>query len=156
MESSTATRPRVFLDSSVFFAAAYSFKGSAYQLLQAALGGAFTLVLSDYVLHETERNILSSAPHVHDAFLRFRAVLPYQISDPPEWLVADTARLVVAKDAPIVAAARAAEALVIATYDRKHLLAHAAVIQETFGIIVETPEAILKRIGEEGHRITRG
>lgn len=91
MATSTPTVPRVFLDSSVFFAAA----------------------------------------------------LPYQLSQPPESLISDTARVVVAKDAPVIAAARAARAMLVATYDRKHLLAQSALIEATFGIIVATPESVL-------------
>lgn len=34
----------------------------------------------------------------------------------------------------------------LATSDRKHLLAHAVLIQTTFGIIVGTPEAVLASI----------
>jgi hypothetical protein len=83
MVSLTATPPKVFHDSSVFFAAAYSVTGFAHDLLLAALRDQVILVLSDYVLAETERNILASVPRVHPAFLRFRAVLPYQLSNPP-------------------------------------------------------------------------
>jgi predicted nucleic acid-binding protein len=122
MATSTPTGPRVFLDSSVFFAAAYSVTGSAHDLLLAAIQGRVSLVLSPYVLTETERNILRRAPQAHPAFLRFRAALPYQLSQPPEPLISDTARIVVAKDAPVIAAARAGQATLVATYDRKDLL----------------------------------
>jgi hypothetical protein len=115
MAISTPTVPRVFLDSSVFFAAAYSVTGSAYVLLLAAIQGRVRLVLSPYVFAETERNILKRAPRAHPAFLRFRAALPYQLSDPPEEFIIETARVVVAKDAPIIAAARAAKAPLFAT-----------------------------------------
>lgn len=127
---STAKTLRVFLDSSVFFAASYSAKGSAHALVLSAIDGLVSVVLSGFVLAETERNILTSAPHVHPAFPRFRARLPHQLSNPSFELVVDTARVVVAKDAPIIAAARAANAEVVATYDRKHLLSQAAVIED--------------------------
>jgi len=47
----------------------------------------------------------------------------------------------------IVAGAIHAEAKFLATYDRKHLLAQATLIQNRFGIIVATPEAVLSTIG---------
>ena len=149
MVTSTPTVPRVFLDSSVFFAAAYSVTGSAHDLLLAAIQGRVTLVLSPYVLTETERNIRKRAPQAHAAFLRFCAALPYQLSQPPEPLIADTARVVAAKDAPVIAAARAAQALLVATYDRKDLLSKRPEILAAFGVTVATPDEILAAVANE-------
>jgi predicted nucleic acid-binding protein len=143
MASPTPTPRSVFVDSSALFAAAYSVTGSAHDLVQAAIQARVTLVLSDYVLAETERNLLASAPRAHPAFLRLRASLPYQVSNPPTPLVAETARVVVAKDAPIIAAARAARVELVATYDRKDLLSKRQEILAAFGVTVATPEEIL-------------
>lgn len=150
MAISTPTGPRVFLDSSVFFAAAYSVTGSAHDLLLAVIQGRVSLVLSPYILTETERNILKRAPHAHSAFLRFRAALPFQLSQPPETLIADTARIVAAKDAPVIAAARAAQTTLVATYDRKDLLSNRQEILVAFGITVATPDEILATLKLEG------
>jgi predicted nucleic acid-binding protein len=49
----------------------------------------------------------------------------------------------VAKDAPIIAAARFAEATLVATYDRKDLLSKRKEIQAAFGVTVATPDEIL-------------
>jgi predicted nucleic acid-binding protein len=141
MESPTA--PKVFADSSVFFAAFYSATGSAHDLLQAALEGRLVLVLSDYVLRETERNLLESTPHAHPAFLRFCSSVPYKLSNPSKQLVVETAQIVTIKDAPVIAAARVALALLVATYDRKHLLSRRKEILDVFGITVATPNEIL-------------
>ena len=143
MAASAPTPRSVFVDSSVFFAAAYSVTGSAHDLFHAALRDRVALVLSDYVLDETERNLLESAPRAHPAFPRFRASLPYQVTNPPKRLVVETAAVVVAKDAPIIAAARAAQADLVATYDRKDLLSKRQEILTAFGITVATPEEIL-------------
>ena len=143
MATSTPTGPRVFLDSSVFFAAVYSDKGSAHDLLIAAVEGRISLVVSRYVLQETERNILTSAPQFHANFLRFRDDVPFQLSDPSPPVVADTARVIVAKDAPVIAAARAAQATLVATFDRKDLLSKRQEILEAFGVTVATPDEIL-------------
>jgi predicted nucleic acid-binding protein len=147
MTTSTRIVPRVVLDSSVLFAAAYSTKGSAHDLLLAEIQGQVNLVLSQYVLQETERNLLRRVPHVHPAFLVFRDDLPYQLSDPPEPLIADTALIIVAKDAPIVAAARAVQAPWVASYDRKDLLSKRQEILDAFGITVATPGEILTTLG---------
>jgi predicted nucleic acid-binding protein len=147
MASPTRTPRRVFLDSSVFFAAAYSVTGSAHDLLQAAIQGRVSLVLSAYVLAETERNLQENAPRALPAFLRLRDALAYRLSTPSKTLVVDTARIVVAKDAPIVAAARSARVKLLATYDRKDLLSKREAILAAFGITVATPEEILGVLG---------
>jgi predicted nucleic acid-binding protein len=143
MASPIRTSRRVFVDSSVFFAAAYSVTGFAHDLLQAAIRGRVGLVLSEYVLAETERNLRESAPRALPAFGRLRAALSYRVSTPSTRLVRDTARVVAAKDAPIVAAARSARVKLVATYDRKHLLSKRQEILAAFGITVATPEEIL-------------
>jgi predicted nucleic acid-binding protein len=143
MEPANPTPPRVFLDSSVFFAATYSNTGSAHDLLIAAVQGRVSLVLSRYVLQETERNILTSAPRHHATFLRFRDDVPYHLSHPSRQLVEDTALVVAPKDAPIIAAARAAHATLVATFDRKDLLSKREEIRDAFRVTVATPGEIL-------------
>lgn len=141
MATSTPTVLRVLLDSSVFFAAAYSGRGSAHDLLIAAKGRV-ALVLSRYVLDETGRNILKRAPRFHPDFVRFRDDVPYELSLPSRALVADTERVVVAKDAPVIAAARAAQVTIVATCDRKDLLSKREEILAAFGVTVATPSEI--------------
>ena len=143
MATSTPGIRRVFLDSSVFFAATYSPLGSARDLLLASIQGRVALVLSEYVIDETERNVLKRAPHVHPDFIHLRDDLTYLLSDPSDALIVDTARIVVAKDAPIIAAARAANATMVATYDRRHLLSKREEILAAFGVTVATPNEIL-------------
>ena len=143
MVTSIPRTPKVFLDSSVFFAAAYSDRGSAHDLLVAAVEGRVSLVLSRYVLTETERNLWESAPRFYLNFLRFRDEVPYQLSDPSPQLIAETERIVVAKDAPVIAAARAARASLVATYDRKDMLSKREEIFAAFGVTVATPNEIL-------------
>jgi predicted nucleic acid-binding protein len=77
MATSTLIVPRVFLDSSVLLAAAYSATGSARDLVMAAIQGRVGLAPSQYVLDETERNLLRRAPQGHPAFLVIRDDLSY-------------------------------------------------------------------------------
>jgi predicted nucleic acid-binding protein len=143
----TQTPRRVFVDSSALFAAAYSRKGSARDLLIAAIDDRVTLVLSDYVLVETERNPRENAPHALLAFHRLRDALPYRLRNPSKRLILDTARVIVVKDAPVVAAARSARVKLVATYDRKDLISKREAILDAFGITVATPEEILNLLG---------
>lgn len=49
--------PRLFIDSSVLFSAANSAKGHSRDLLLMGASGEITIVISDYVLEETRRNL---------------------------------------------------------------------------------------------------
>ncbi|HZU04342.1 MAG TPA: PIN domain-containing protein [Chloroflexota bacterium] len=140
--SRTPGTPRVFIDSTVLFAAAYSATGTARDLLRAGLRGRVQLYISDDVLEETERNLRRKAPEALDQFLLFKAVLNAQLVRPPPALVARVAEVVAAKDAPIVAAALAARASYLATWDRKHLLRWRAQIKTAFNIAVVTPAEV--------------
>ncbi len=136
----------VFLDSSVLIAAAISARGSARDLLSRGLRGDIRLIISPLALHESERNIRTKAPHVLDAFAILAAVLTDRVT-PTQAAVEQAAERVELKDAPIVAAAMAAQAEYLATYDRKHLLAKKAEIGEAFGIIVVTPDEVIAALG---------
>ncbi len=140
------TIPRVFADSSVLFAAAYSRTGSAYNLLQTALARRVRLVLSELVLEETERNISENAPEALSAFEQLRVALPFLLSNPSEALLLETAAVIAPKDAAIVAGARRARTKLLATYDRKHLLGRSTAIQSAVGITVATPQHILTHL----------
>lgn len=144
MGAAPATNPpSVFVDSSVLFAACYSPVGSARDLINAAFESKVTLTMSVYVLTETERNILQSARQSHPTFLLFRDNLPYRLVAPESELIVGAERLVVHKDAPIIAAAYVARAAFVATYDRRDLLSKKQAIEEAFGLAVATPQEIL-------------
>jgi predicted nucleic acid-binding protein len=144
----TSQTNRVFIDSSVLYAAAYSVSGRAYDLITLGLRGDVPLSLSPLVLTETVRNITDKAPHVLPAFHALDQVLaPYLVAPSPA-SVRRAATLIHPKDAPIVAGALAARATYLATYDRRHLLNHAEAIRQALGILVMTPDDILRSLGQ--------
>jgi predicted nucleic acid-binding protein len=136
----------VFLDSSVLIAAAISANGSARELINRGFQGDCTLSISSDVIEECTRNLTNKAPKAVPLFVTFTALLPHRI-EPTKAAVRSVAEIIEAKDAPIVAAAIAANATFIATYDRKHLLTKRTEIGEGFGITVATPDEILSTIG---------
>ena len=73
--ASAPTVRTVFVDSSVFIAAAISPKGSARDLVIAGTGGRFRLIVSALVLLETERNLANKASVALPAFHTFRQLL---------------------------------------------------------------------------------
>jgi hypothetical protein len=109
----------------------------------AGARGDLALILSRYVIEETRRDLAKKAPRTLSYFDIFLAFGHVQLVDPPAALVRLIAADIALKDAPIVAGAVHAAAQFLATYDRKHLLAQAAMIQDRFGIIVGTRQAVL-------------
>src|SRR5215207_4193777 len=143
MASNPPSPTRIFVDTSVLFAAARSESGFARDLIVAGARGELALILSRYVIGETRRNLANKAPLALSYFDIFLAFGHVQLVDPPAVLVRQVAMDIELKDAPIVAGAIHATAKFLATYDRKHLLAQAAMIQDRFGITVGTPQAVL-------------
>jgi predicted nucleic acid-binding protein len=139
--------PEVYVDSSVLIAAAISSRGAARDLLMLGFRGAVTLSVSDVVFTETERNLALKAPEALPAFQTFRDLLSVRLVRPSPGLVAAAATLVAEKDAVMVAAAVAAGAAFLATYDRKHLLAKREVIAAEYGIITATPDEVVRSLG---------
>jgi predicted nucleic acid-binding protein len=137
---------RIFIDTSVVFAAMLSERGLARDLMLASARGECEVALSTLVILETRRNLTNKAPRALPYFEDFLARELFQLADPPPDLVRHVAATIVLKDAPIVAGAIHAGVQAVATYDRKHLLSQAALIQANFAIIVATPESILANL----------
>jgi predicted nucleic acid-binding protein len=134
---------RIFLDSSVLYAAAFSATGPARRLLLKGMEGSVTLAISDLVLEETQRNLTKNAPAALPYFTILADLLSPFITNPTKAQVVKAAQIVHYKDAPIVAAAVKAKAEYLATHDVKHLLSHAKAIADAYGITVLTPADLL-------------
>jgi predicted nucleic acid-binding protein len=135
---------RVFLDSTVLYAAVFSATGPAPRLILKGLQDSITLCISDLVLAETKRNLAKNAPETLPYFTIIADLLTPQTPRPTKADVLRAAQLVHLKDAPIVAAAVKAKAAYLATHDVKHLLAEAQAIEESYGITVLTPAEVLR------------
>jgi predicted nucleic acid-binding protein len=130
---------RLFIDSSVFFSAAYSSKGHSRDLVLMAARGEVLLVVSDLVLEEVRRNLMQSAPQVLPVFDYLLEILPLDRINPIRKEVVDASKMVELKDAPIVAAAKKAQVDMLVTLDKKHLLDKPE-IAEFAGLTVVTPQ----------------
>jgi predicted nucleic acid-binding protein len=136
-------RRRIFLDSSVLYAAIFSATGPARRLILKGLQRSVTLCLSDLVLEETKRNLTKNAPEALPYFTVLADLLSPQATHPTKAEVLRAAQLVHLKDAPIVAAAAKGKAAYLATHDVKHLLTHAQAIEAAYGITVLAPAELL-------------
>jgi predicted nucleic acid-binding protein len=134
---------RIFLDSSVLYAAAFSATGPARRLILKGLEGSINLVISDLVLEETKRNLTKNAPLALPYFTTLADLFSPFITNPTKADVLKAAQIVYLKDAPIVAAAAKAKAGYLATHDVKHLLNHAQAIEEAYGMTVLTPAELV-------------
>ena len=122
--------------------AVLSRSGSAPDLVRLGFEGQVTLVISAFVVVEVERNVERKA----EARLpRLRQILddcPFAVALPSAEVIASEAARVEPKDAAIVATV-AGNAQFLATYDAKHLLSQAALIEARHGIVVCPPAVVL-------------
>jgi uncharacterized protein len=135
---------RIFLDSSVLYAAAFSATGPARRLILKGLEGSVTLTISDLVLEETKRNLTKNAPLALPSFTILADLFSPFIVRPTKAEVLKAAQIVHLKDAPIVAAAAKANAEYLATHDVKHLLKQAQAIEQEYLITVLPPAELLR------------
>jgi predicted nucleic acid-binding protein len=141
---------RVFIDSSVFFSAAYSSRGHARDLILMALGGEIDLVLSWIVIEETRRNLLESAPE-SVPFMEFvLQSVTHEIIRPSREQVIAAGKYTALKDAAIAAAAREAAVELLVTLDRKHLLGRPDLARHVGADIVTPQEAVRRLKQREG------
>lgn len=117
-------RDRLFLDASIFVAAAGSPEGGSAAVLALCQRGIAIAVTTRLVLEEAEVNIREKMGR--EALLRFYDLLgraPLEIADPPSREEVDRFSEVIAgKDAHILASALGSKSNFVLTLDRKHFL----------------------------------
>jgi predicted nucleic acid-binding protein len=134
---------RIFLDSSVLYAAAFSATGPARRLMLKGLQGSVSFVISGLVLEETKRNLTKKSPEILPYFTILADLFAPVITNPTKAEVRKAAQIAHLKDAPIVAAAAKAKAHYLATHDVKHLLSQAQAIEAAYEITVLAPAELL-------------
>ncbi len=137
--------PRIFLDSSVIFAAAVSVTGASRAIILLGDIGLLQIVVSEQVFEETERNLRDKSPSALAAFSHFRktiawAVVPYPSRDH----VAETAQHIASKDAPILAAAMDGKVNRLLTLDVRHFKTEAVLNYSK--LIIQTPGEFMLEI----------
>lgn len=143
------TTTKVFLDTSALFAAVYSTSGSAHDLILLAVVGQVQVLICQDVLSEVQRNLNKKVPEKLGIFQQLmQLVEPVIVDDPATEAVREVEEYVVAKDAPIVAAAISVQPDYLVTYDRKHLLDPPEVAQRS-GLTIVTPDIVVAAIQGE-------
>src|SRR6266700_3882447 len=134
---------RIFVDSSVFFAAALSVAGPAHALIIQASRGAALLLISELVIEETRRNLSANAPQALAAFDQLHELAcVHLVPTTTKTSIVKVARTVNLKDAPIVGAAVRGRADYLVTHDKK-LLRQAGALATAVNLKVTQPAEVL-------------
>jgi len=143
--NATVSPPRIFIDSSVLFAAAVSATGASRALILLAEIGLLRLVICPLIFEEVERNLKVKAPEALPFFQRLQRALPWEIvSDPTLEEVQSCLNIIAAKDAPILAAAIKANPHRLVTLDTRHF--NRSEVKEVVKFPIQTPGELLTDI----------
>jgi len=131
--------PRVFLDTSVVFAAIHSAQGGARAILMLGEAGLIEVWVGPWVLRELERILDRKSPRSKPylALLLDRARMQVGPQAGPEAVAMACAATDYLPDAQILAEAITAQAVYFVSLDRMHLVGHPAV--ERLPYLVGTP-----------------
>jgi len=142
--------PALFLDSSAAIAGVISSQGAARALLVMAEAELISLVLSDQVIAESERNLARKAPAALPFFREaLRRTHMRLVPDPSPEEVAPHLDLIVHEaDVPIALAAMHAEVDYLVTLNRRHFLDDAGVAERT-GLRIGTPGDALQWVRDQ-------
>ncbi len=126
-------------------AASFSATGASREIVRQAIRGRITLVISNLVLEETEKNLARKAPEVLPAFRRFLDMVPFEIVRATRQGGLDAAQYTAIKDAPIVAVAKEALVDYLVSLDRRHLVGMVEVARGS-GLRIVLPQNLLEDI----------
>lgn len=138
---------RAFIDSSVFFSACLSSRGASRALIELGFSNQLEIVVSTFVLQETQRNLAKKTSAAVTHFQLLGDTLPFRVVDPSRDEIIAAAAYTQLKAAPIVAAARLAEVDFLCSLDRRHLVDNPEVSRQS-GLAIVLPETLLATIRE--------
>jgi len=134
---------RVFLDTSALIAGIVSTSGAARELLRLCEARVIEPLVSRQVLTEADRNLSEKLPAlVPDYCHLIRQMSPSVLEDPSRKEVAQAARVIHHKDAPILAAAIRGKADYLITWNTRHF--HRASVRRAVRFKIVTPGEFLE------------
>lgn len=138
--------PRIFVDSSVLYAAAYSASGSSRELILLHLQRRIAIVLSSTVLNETRRNLVGKGGASADDVETFLAGLDPEVApDASPAEVEACASYINPSDPVVLAAAIRASVSCLVNWDRRHFIDDPQVAVRS-GLAILTPDAVVQAI----------
>jgi len=142
-----AGKKKVFLDASVFIAAAGSASGGSSLILEVCRGIRFSAVTTRRILLEAQRNIRKKLSS--EAILRFYKEIanlnPEIIRPPTEERLSKYNDIIAFKDRHVLSSALESKATFLITLDRKHFQTE-AIRQANLSIIIMTPKEFLELV----------
>jgi predicted nucleic acid-binding protein len=139
---------RIFIDSSVLFAAAYSTSGHSFDLLHMSAQGKIIVVLSDFVIEETRQNLAASNPEKLPLLEKIINAAKIEIIETSKEEVLDACQHITLKDAPILAAAKIAKVNMLVSLDKRHILSHPT-LATYVGAAILSPKEAFERIAKD-------
>jgi predicted nucleic acid-binding protein len=145
----TLRNPRVFLETSVLFAAVLSPTGGGRKLFLLAEAGVLTLVLGPTVLIECDEVVRRKAPGSSPRLAQLLAAAQTETSAPPSKSQIKTAQSYVRYDADarVLAEAIHPKPDWFVTHDKEHFLKSRSKIRQPFEI--GTPGDLIQRFKED-------
>jgi predicted nucleic acid-binding protein len=144
-----ALKPRVFLDTSALLAGLASPTGASSMVLALAEAELLTLVVSEQVLVEAERNLEEKLPRAIPEYQRFLSACPLEkMPDPSMSDLTKAMEIIHPKDASILMAAKNAQVDYLVTLNRKHFLDDPEVARRS-GLRVGAPGDFLAWLREQ-------
>ncbi len=112
---------KVFLDSSVWFAAAFSPGGGSGEVVRRSAARKATIVATKQVIAETVRNLQAKGnPVALERFFEFYAQARPTVVEPNPTQTKEAVAVINPKDAPILAGAKISNCQFLVTLDRRH------------------------------------
>ena len=142
-----AGKKKVFLDASIFIAAAGSASGGSSLILEVCRGLHFSAVITRRILLEAQRNIRKKLSS--EAILRFYKEIanldPEIIRPPTKERLSQYDDIIALKDQHVLASALERKAAFLITLDRKHFQTE-AIRKANLPITIMTPKEFLELI----------
>jgi predicted nucleic acid-binding protein len=136
---------RIFIDSSVLFSAANSARGHSRDLVLLSAGRKINLILSNFVLEETIRNLSQLKQPPLDDLEELLENANIEIVEVGRQAVLDAGKFIVMKDAPIIAAAKSAQVDMLVSLDKKHIL-NRPELEAYISASILTPAGAIQRL----------
>ena len=142
----TTKKPRLFLDTSVIFAAVLSPTGGARKLFLLGEAGLMQLVVGPTILHECQEVVQRKSPASLPTLAQLMAIASLETSQAPTRKQIDAADVYVqyAPDARVLAEAMLAKPDWFVTHDKEHFLQRQ--IDTELSFRVGTPGDLLQNI----------
>jgi predicted nucleic acid-binding protein len=147
---------RVFLDTSVLFAAVLSETGGARLILKLGEAGVLRLLVGPRVLQEADGVLARKAPESKGLFALLLDQAGVEVGPAPNVASRDRAERIMdyAPDARILAEALAAQVNYFVTFDRRHFIDNPSILDVPFPVGI--PEEFLAWLRERLRRLESG